>query len=284
MKTIVCLNNKGGVGKTATVTTVAHMLAAVYGKKVLVVDMDPQGNTSNLYGTTDFVALIKARINKQELPELYSVGNLLVNDSLDPHEVIRHTAYEGLDLLPSDPTLAAIEEKLKADIKRPQQFRLAGQLGKVKDEYDFCLIDCAPSLSILNVNALVAADEVYIPTLADDGSLFGIELTLSELIDEVKHYAMNLKVGGIFFTKYKHNFKVSQFAWELLKNVYPDLLLPIAVHENTAVAECSHHHMPLLAYDTHKRARATNDYLDLCAYIVADDRKAFLLEYGRKAI
>ncbi len=279
MKTIVCLNNKGGVGKTATVTTVAHMLATVHNKRVLVIDMDPQGNTSNLYGTTDFIALIKARMNKLDLPELHSVGDLLINDELDPKEVIRNTNYVNLDLLPSYPTLAAIEEKLKADIKRPQQFRLFGQLQKIADQYDYCLIDCAPSLSILNINALVAADEVYIPTLADDGSLFGIELTISELIAEVQRYTPNLKVGGIFFTRCKANYNVSKYARELLENVYADMMLPISINENVAVADCSHHHMPLLAYDPHKKAKATRDYLALTDYIMAPNKKAFLKGY-----
>lgn len=279
MKTIVCLNNKGGVGKTTTITTVAHMLATVHKKRVLVVDMDAQGNTSNLFGTTDFIALIKARMNRISVPELYSVGDLLINADMDPHLVIKRTNYENLDLIPSYPTLAAIEENLKADIKTPQQFRLVNHLNKLKEEYDFCLVDCAPSLSILNVNALVAADEVYIPTLADDGSLFGIELTITELIKEVQKYAMNLKVGGIFFTKYKPNYKVTKFAKELLGAVYTDVFLPISISENTAVSECSHKHMPLLAYDPKMKARATRDYLALTGYISSNCKKSYLKDY-----
>lgn len=279
MKTIVCLNNKGGVGKTATVTTVAHMLATVYQKKVLVVDMDAQGNTSNLFGTTDFIALIKARINNTPSTNLCSIGDLLVETDMDPHRAIKCTDYDNLDLIPSYPTLAAVEEKLKADIKTPQQFRLDNQLAKLDTEYDFCLIDCGPSLSILNVNALVAADEVYIPTLADNGSLFGIELTITELIKEVQRYARNLKVGGIFFTKYKQNYNVSKFAKELLDTVYADMMLPITINENTVVSECSHNHMPLLAYDPKMKAKATRDYLSLTGYMAAASKKKYLKEY-----
>lgn len=285
MKTIVLLNNKGGVAKTTTVTTVGHILATEYGKKVLVVDLDPQGNTSNLFGTTDFVTLIRARLSKTATEDsgLYHVGDLLIDDELDPHTVIKKTAYENLDLLPSYPTLAAIEEKLKADIKRPQQYRLKAHLDRIKNEYDFCLIDCAPSLSILNVNALVAANEVYIPTLADDGSLFGIELTISELIAEVQRYSMNLKIGGIFFTKYKENYKVSKFAKELLENVYSEWLLPFRIHENVVVSECPYHHMPLLAYDRGMKARATQDYIALAGYMAAKNKKTYLKNYNEKA-
>ncbi|SDG29057.1 ParA family protein [Marvinbryantia formatexigens] len=269
MKTIVFLNNKGGVGKTASVTTIAHMLAARHGMRVLVADIDPQGNASNLFGTTDFIQLIKARREDVRRKETYHIGDLLVSTELDPREVIRKTAYDGLWLLPSYPTLAAIEEKLKADIRHPQQFRLKEQLDRVRGDYDFCLIDCAPSLSILNINALVAADEVYIPTLTDDGSLFGIELTMTELVDEVKRYAGNLSVGGIFFTKFRSKLGISRYAQELLDAVYSELILPFTINENVAVAECSHKHMPLLAYDPGMKVKATRDYAALTAYIAA---------------
>lgn len=275
MKTIVLLNNKGGVGKTATVTTVSHMLATVYDKRVLIVDMDPQGNTSNLFGTTDFVSLIRSRVDGSSEAEERSVGDLLIDAAADPRAAIKHTEYKNLDLLPSLPTLAAVEEKLKADIIHPQQFRLSTQLAKIEEDYDFCLIDCGPSLSILNINALVAADEVYIPSLPDNGSLFGIELTISELVQEVQQYSRNLKIGGIFLTKYK-NFNVTKFASELLEAVYGQMLLPITIRDNIAVAECSHKHLPLLAYDNKIQHGATRDYLDLTGYIAAADRKTYL--------
>ena len=283
MKKITILNNKGGVGKTATVTAVSHILATVYNKKVLVVDMDPQGNTSNLFGKTDFEALIRARLYNEPLAMgMYSVGELLVDSSLNPYQAIRSTAYEGLDLLPSFPILAAIEEQLKADIKQPQQFRLANQLRKIEGDYDYCVIDCAPSLSILNVNALVASDEVYIPTATDDGSLFGIELTISELISEVQKYAQDLRIGGIFFTKHR-NYNVSRYARELLGTVYPDYFLQITIRESVAVSESTYNHKPLLAYDPKARKSATQDYLKLTGYIVSPVRKRYLKELEESA-
>ena len=258
------------------------MLAEKYGKRVLVVDMDPQGNTSNLFGETDFITLIKSRIQQTTLSaDMGSVGDLLIDADADPRAVIRKTKYANLNLLPSVPTLAAIEEKLKADIKRPQQFRLVNQLSKIEEDYDYCLIDCGPSLSILNINALVAADEVYIPTLPDNGSLFGIELTITELIKEVQKYARNLKVGGIFITKYK-KYNVTKFASELLEAVYGDMLLPIVIHENIAVSECSHYHVPILEYDKRLKCKATRDYMDLAGYIAAADKKRYLKEHRQK--
>lgn len=275
MKVLSFLNNKGGVGKTASVTNIAYILASVYQKKVLAVDLDPQGNLSNFYGNTDFVKLLQSRRAKKETAEsMVSVGELLINSDLDVHKAIRKTNYEGLDILPSFPTLSAVEERLKADITTPQQFRLRNQLEKVKGEYDYCLIDCSPSLSILNVNALVASDEVYIPTLADDGSLFGIELTKTELIDEVKKYSPKLKLGGIFFTRYRKNLNVSKYAVGLLGAAYAKLVLPLSISESVKVTECTYKHVPLLKYD--RRCRAAQDYELLAGYMASPNRKIFL--------
>jgi len=277
MKTLTFLNNKGGVGKTTSATAIAHMLSEVHHKKVLICDMDPQGNTSNLFGNTDFVALFKARMECDILSYRISMGDLLTDTNMDVHSAIHHTAYKGLDIIPSMPTLSAVEERLKADIKMPQQFRLKNQLEKLQDEYDYCIIDCSPSLSILNVNALVATDEVYLPTLVDDGSLFGVELTKSELIEEIRKYAPALKIGGIFFTKYKGWTNVSKYSKELLETVYNNEVLPITISDNIIVSESTHNHMPLLAYDKGRnKSKATMDYLRLTEYIAAPNRKAFL--------
>lgn len=274
MKILSFLNNKGGVGKTASVVNLAHILSTVYDKRVLVIDLDPQGNCSNFFNRTDFTSLIRAHRMGVKEEALASVGDLLIDSEMDVHKVIKDTDYEKIKILPSYPTLSAIEEKLKADIKTPQQFRLVNHLQAVQKEYDYCLIDCSPSLSILNINALVASDEVFIPTLVDDGSLFGIELTKTELIDAVKKYSPKLKIGGIFFTRFRDNLNASKYARELLGIFYEKLILPITIHDNTAVSDCTHNHMALL--ELNKRCRAAKDYQMLAGYIVAPNRKIYL--------
>lgn len=119
MKVLSFLNNKGGVGKTASVSTLSHLLAAEYGKRVLIVDLEPQGNVSNLFGQMDIIALIKARRGEPIETVPYSVGDLLVNTDMDVHTAVKRTNYTNLDIIPSLPTLSAIEEQLKADIKTP---------------------------------------------------------------------------------------------------------------------------------------------------------------------
>lgn len=282
MKVLSFLNNKGGVGKTASVSTLSHLLAAEYGKRVLIVDLDPQGNVSNLFGQMDIIALIKARRGEPVETVPYSVGDLLVNMDMDVHIAVKKTNYTNLDIIPSLPTLSAIEEQLKADIKTPQQFRLANHLQKLEGEYDYCLIDCSPSLSILNVNALVASDEVYIPTLADADSLFGIELTKTELIDEVRKYSPRLKIGGIYFTKYEKRLNVSRYAKEILGIAYERNFLPISINKNSAVQNCTHEHKPLRDYDKGMKLKATRDYHELAGYIAAPNRRMYLKALAKK--
>ena len=147
MKKICFLNNKGGVGKSASVITIAHMMAEK-GLKVLLVDIDPQGNTSNMFSEVDVITLLTNRLLNIPETDIPSVGDLFVNRNADIKKCIRKTDYEGLDIIPSLLTLSEIEEQLKADITTPQQFRLKKHLEKVKDEYDFCLIDCSHQVLI----------------------------------------------------------------------------------------------------------------------------------------
>lgn len=132
-----------------------------------------------------------------ENKETYSIEDALMDPKLDIHKCIIHTKYENLDIIPAYLTLAEVENRLQADITTPQQFRLRMQLEKIEDEYDYCLIDCSPSINILNINGLVAADEVYIPTKTDGNSCLGIAISYN-LINTVQAYNPRLKVAGIF--------------------------------------------------------------------------------------
>lgn len=279
MKTITFLNNKGGVGKTASVTTVAHILSSVHNKKVLIVDLDPQGNTSSMFSDIDFLEIFRSiRTGVSEKKE-YSVEDLLLDSAMDTHKAIHHTDYAGLDIIPAYLTLSEIEERLKADIKTPQQFKLKMHLEKIKDEYDFCIIDCSPSISLLNINGLVASDEVYIPTLADAGSVLGIAIVMN-LIETVSAYNPKLKVAGAFFTRYQGHKNVSKTVYSLLEQILPPgILLPITVGISKFLEENAFQQAPLLIVDSGKnKSKATQGYLKLAGYIVAPNRKAYLKE------
>lgn len=268
MKTIIFLNNKGGVGKTASVTTIAHMLATKYNKKTLLIDLDPQMNSTTMYSEVDFVSLFYNIYKGTCQNNQKSVEDLLLKRVDDVHECIRHTKYQNLDIIPSYLTLSEAEELMKADVKTPQQFRLKKYLNSLQDEYDYCIIDSSPSVSIINVNGLVAADEVYVPLRCDGGSLLGVAIIMN-LFETVSEYNTDLKMGGMFFTQWNGRKNVSKSVYELLSEMFGNYILPIAISTSKNLEESSLVQEPLLAYDSGKnKCKATQDYLALTEYIL----------------
>jgi len=269
MEVISFLNNKGGVGKTASTSTIAHMLATVHNKKVLLIDIDPQGNCSSLYSDTDIVSLLTSLLkNIPASTKEKSVEDLFMDSSLDIHECIKKTKFENLDIIPSLLTLSECEEMLKADIRTPQQFRLKAHLDKIQDEYDYCIIDCSPSISILNINGLVASDRVYVPLKCDAWSAVGMCIA-KNLIKTVQTYNQRLKLAGCFFTQWEGVKNVSKTTHELLTAFVPEMLLPVTIAKSKLIEELSFMQTPLLAYDTAKvKSKVTQDYLALTDYIV----------------
>lgn len=265
MKKIIFLNNKGGVGKTASVTTVAHMLATKYNKKVLVIDLDPQMNSTCMFSEVNFmdlfVGVYKGRYSKKE----ESVEDLLLNKDMDIHKCIKKTCYENLDIIPAFLTLSEAEERMKADVRSPQQFRLKNHLQSIEDEYDFCIMDSSPSISIINVNGLAAADRVYIPLRCDGGSMLGVAITMS-LCETVKGYNPTLDIGGMFFTQWNGRKNVSKAVYEQLDSEFHDYLLPVTIGSSKNIEEGSLVQKPLYEYD--KRCKVTEDYLELTKYIM----------------
>lgn len=183
---IAMVNQKGGVGKTTSSINLGAALAG-YGRKVLLVDFDPQGALSVGLG-----------LNPHDLD--LSIYNVLMSSRLDPHEVIAHTAVENIDVLPANIDLSAAEVQLVGEVAREQV--LARALDKVADEYDVVLIDCQPSLGLLTVNALTAAHGVVIPLETEFFALRGVAL-LVETIEKVQD-RLNpaLVIDGILATMY----------------------------------------------------------------------------------
>lgn len=197
-----------------------------------------------------------------------SVEDLLLNRVEDIHECIQHTVYENLDIIPSYLTLSEAEELMKADVKTPQQFRLQRYLRGVQEEYDYCIIDSSPSVSIINVNGLVAADEMYVPLRCDGGSLLGVAIIMN-LFEAVSEYNAKLKMGGMFFTQWNGRKNVSKSVYELLSEMFADYILPVSISTSKNLEESSLVQIPLLAYDKGKnKCKATQDYLALTELIL----------------
>lgn len=272
MYTITILNNKGGVGKSATVTTLGHILATEYKKKVLLIDMDPQANTSQLFGIeADENYSLKQVLEEDVYPIKDTVEDVLWDMKKDIHDCIYETEYEGLDIIPSFITLFNMENQLIINITEPNQFRLYKQLCKIDTEYDYCLIDCGPSVSLLNANALAASDVVYIPSRCDRSSRIGIANVL-RMVRNVQDYSRKeLKFGGCFLVQYDSRKKICQEALEDCREALGDGLLPIAIPMCTKIEQASSLKKPLPKIDP--KGNATKNYQKLAEIIMNDEKR-----------
>lgn len=268
MITISFLNNKGGVAKTATVTSVGHIMATVFGKKVLLADLDPQANTSQILGFDlgQNEVSLKELMERKVYPIENTVEDILLTTEKDIHDCIYNTEYENLDIIPSYLTLSNVENQLIGKVDEPQQFRLWKQLEKVKEEYDFCLIDCGPNVSLLNVNALAASDYLFVPSACSKSARFGIA-NVWHLMQNVQNFTMKqLVFGGCFLVQFDPRKKICKEAWEDCKDALGEKLLDITIPVDTKVEQMASFQKPICAVNPN--ARATQSYLQLTKKIL----------------
>lgn len=199
-----------------------------------------------------------------------TVEDILWDTKKDIHECIYETDYAGLDIIPSFITLSNMENQLIIDITEPNQFRLYKQLAKVDKEYDYCLIDCGPSVSLLNANALAASDVVYIPSRCDRNSRIGIANVL-RLVHNVQDYSRKeLRFGGCFLTQYDSRKKICQEAVKDCGDAFGKLLLPITIPVCTKMEQASSARKPILEIEP--KGNATRSYLELAELLVQESK------------
>lgn len=244
MKTISIINLKGGVAKTVSAINIAYTLVAVHGKRVLLIDNDKQGNTSKFFGLYNY--------------EHDGLSELLTDKKIDVDNVIQQTAYEGLDIIVANMNLLRTNKEILMDVSRPQQTRLRKKIKKVRDQYDYCIIDNAPDINMTVVNALVASDDVIVPIKVDQFSFDGLE-QIVEQIEDVSEFNSEIRFAGCFVTMYQRS-SVNQQGAELLEQQgYP--MFETRIRKTVKVDEMTFTGKPLLEYA--KRSTACVDYVAL---------------------
>ena len=192
MKTISIANLKGGVGKTITTINLSYLLASEFGMRVLVVDNDQQGNTSQFFGRYDY--------------EHPGMSEVMRRECEDVNDVIQHTNNPKLDIIASNLSLAMAERQVQSEAGGcPQQVRLREVLKKVDAWYDYCIIDNAPSLGMCVINALVASDFLVVPAKIDRFTFDGIESLLEQAQQMREYFNPSLRLLGTLVTCYRRN-------------------------------------------------------------------------------
>jgi chromosome partitioning protein len=247
VKIIAITNQKGGVGKTTTTINLGTYLAKAK-KRVLIVDLDPQGNTSSGLG-----------IEKQSLSQ--SLYNVII-DGLDPGKVIIRTPFHGLEVLPAAPVLAAAELELVSAGAR--EFRLRKAIGELP--YDFVLVDCPPSLGLLTINGLVAADSVMIPVQAEFYALEGLGALVTTVQRVKKALNPKLDLLGVLVTMHNGRTTLSSQVYDEVKRHFPDKIFDTIIPRNVRLAEAPSHGKPISHYD--RWSKGAKSYKQLAAEVM----------------
>jgi chromosome partitioning protein len=253
-KVIAISNQKGGVGKTTTAINLSASLASL-GSRVLLVDADPQGNSTSGIGVE----------KKAGLATLYDamVGTKPVMDAVHP------TNYANLELLPSDKNLVGANLDL-VDVEA-REFRLKKALDGARDRYDYILIDCPPALDLLTINGLVAADSVLVPIQCEFFALEGIS-QLMETIDAIKEsFAHSLEIEGILLTMYDDRTNLARQVADDLKEFFTDQVFQTVIPRSIRLAEAPSYGKPILAYDP--RSRGAESYMELAKEMIRNEQR-----------
>lgn len=245
-KIISLLNQKGGVAKTTTAINLSYELTKA-GKNVLLVDMDPQAN-----------ATIGSGVFLQE-KDIEISHILCENKSIE--EIIRKTDY--YDIAPAGLQLAGAELKMINMMARESV--LKSRLEILKEKYDYIIIDCAPSLSILTLNALVASNRVYVPVVADIFSVVGINQLL-DTIEAVKGINKELELSGVFFTKYDVRENITADIKEKLSSYLGDKIMDTVIRINTDIKKAQNEFKPVSLYN--EKCNGAKDYKSLAVEIL----------------
>jgi len=232
-KAIAIFNQKGGVGKTTTNINLGACLA-LRGKKVLIVDIDPQGNTTSGIGAS-----------KRALE--YTLYDVLITEGFNVRDAICSTKTANLDLLPASVDLAGAEIELVSLEGREKRLKKA--IDAVRDDYDYIFVDCPPSLGLLTINALTAVDSVLIPIQCEFYALEGV----SQLMNTIQLVRANMnpdiEISGVVLSMFDGRTNLSLQVLQEVKNYFGDLVFRTVIPRNVRLAEAPSYGMPIIKYD-----------------------------------
>lgn len=262
-KTLAVVNQKGGVGKTTTAINLSAALA-LEGLSTLVVDCDPQANTTGGLG-----------LGRDE--ERFSTYDVLVgNASIE--ESTLSTGIDGLSVVPSSKNLIGANFELVNQENR--EFRLKEALDKVRDKYEFVILDCPPALDLLTLNSLIAANRLLVPMQAEYFALEGISELVSTMEKVAENFNPELGLEGVLLTMYDPRTSLSQQVSDNLKEFFKDKLLETTIPRNIRLAEAPSHGIPVIQYDP--KSRGAEAYQELAREILKRNKIESPREKERK--
>lgn len=248
-KIIAIANQKGGVGKTTTAVNLSSCLA-VKGKKVLIIDIDPQGNTTSGLG------IDKTKIQK-------SIYDVIIND-VPIEETFIKTKVDNLVLSPSNIQLAGAEVELVSVISR--ETRLKNAIEKIEKEFQFIIIDCPPSLGLITVNALTAADTILVPIQCEYYALEGLSQLMNTVRIVQKHLNPELKVEGVVLTMFDARTNLSIQVVEEVKKYFGNKVYRTIIPRNVRLSEAPSYGLPIILYDN--KSKGAECYMDLADEVI----------------
>ena len=252
-KIIALANQKGGVGKTTTTINLAASLATLE-KTVLVVDADPQANASSGLGV--------------DISEVDCSIYECIIDHTDVRDAIYTTDINGLDIIPSHIDLVGAEIEM-LNLKNREKV-IKNLLEPIRDEYDFILIDCSPSLGLITVNSLTAADSVIIPVQCEYFALEGISKLLNTIKIIKSKLNPKLEIEGFLMTMYDSRLRLANQIYEELKTHFGTMVFDTVIPRNTRLSEAPSHGLPAILYDP--TSRGATSHLQLARELIARNR------------
>jgi len=236
-KSIAIFNQKGGVGKTTTTINLAACLA-MRGKEILILDIDPQGNTTSGMGISK-----KGRDN--------TIYEILIEENFDPNNAILKTSVERLSIIPASERLAAAEVELVEMEGREKRLKKA--LDQIRNKFDFVLIDCPPSLGLLTINSLTAVDSVLIPNQCEFYALEGVSQLMSTVDLVKKNFNPQLEIQGVILSMFDGRTNLSIQVVDEVKNYFKEKVYRTIIPRNVRLAEAPSYGIPITEYDPYSK-------------------------------